>query len=295
MIKGSAGLINFVRGLDPGDPYNIAHPAAYLQHVSMTLSGLASTVAHPERVPEALIDSFKKDPSEAVGRLLPQLVGTDGAGLAAGGLRTAPREGVETGVANAAANGLKYGDELAGAGKLAPAAAEAPKDWSGLARSTDHVSEKAIHAGSVDAKLAQEFIDDQYPWLPELNNRWENGYTQNCAYTTVTVERRLNGIEAGAARREAPGILPLEPFGIKDPTTAWHSANSYDDVIRDLQARGEGARSAIFIGRGNSGHFFNALNTEHGVVFLDGQTGKLGLLEKNAKTIMHVPYGKGVP
>lgn len=93
VIKGSAGLINFVRGLNPQDPYNITHPADYLQHVSMTLSGLVSTAAHPERVPEALIDSFKKDPSEALGRLVPQLIGTDGAGLAVGGLRTAVREG----------------------------------------------------------------------------------------------------------------------------------------------------------------------------------------------------------
>lgn len=52
-----------------------------------------------------------------------------------------------------ATNGLKYGDELAAA----------PKDWSNLARSTDHVSEKAIHADSVDPKLAQEFTDDQFP------------------------------------------------------------------------------------------------------------------------------------
>ncbi|MCX4814289.1 toxin glutamine deamidase domain-containing protein [Streptomyces sp. NBC_01239] len=293
VIKGSADLVNFVRGLNPEDPYNITHPAAYVQNVNMTLAGLVSTAAHPERVPSALIDSFKKDPSEFVGRLIPQLVGTDGLGLAEGGLRIAAKEGLETSAASMASNGLKYGDELAGAEKAAAGAA--PKDWSDLARSTDHVSEKAIHADSVDPKLAQEFLDDQYPWLKDVNNRWEDGYTQNCAYTTVTVDGRLDGIEASAARREGPGHLPLEPLGVKDPATAWHKVDSYDDVIRDLQARGEGSRSAIFIGRGNSGHFFNAVNTEHGVVFLDGQSGKLGLLESDAKQIMHVPYGKGAP
>ncbi|MFD4880069.1 putative T7SS-secreted protein [Streptomyces sp. NPDC058420] len=293
VIKGSADLVNFVRGLNPEDPYNITHPAAYVQNVNMTLAGLVSTVAHPERVPSALIDSFKKDPSEFVGRLIPQLVGTDGLGLAEGGLRIAAKEGLETSAASMASNGLKYGDELVGAEKAAAGAA--PKDWSDLARSTDHVSEKAIHADSVDPKLAQEFLDDQYPWLKDINNRWEDGYTQNCAYTTVTVNGRLDGIEASAARREGPGHLPLEPLGVKDPATAWHKVDSYDDVIRDLQARGEGSRSAIFIGRGNSGHFFNAVNTEHGVVFLDGQSGKLGLLESDAKQIMHVPYGKGAP
>ncbi len=209
----------------------------------MTLAGLVSTVAHPERVPAALIDSFKKDPSEFVGRLIPQLVGTDGLGLAEGGLRIAAKEGLETSAASVASNGLKYGDELAGAEKAAAGAA--PKDWSDLARSTDHVSEKAIHADSVDPKLAQEFLDDQYPWLKDINNRWEDGYTQNCAYTTVTVNGRLDGIEASAARREGPGHLPLEPLGVKDPATAWHKVDSYDDVIRDLRARGK-ARGAPF-------------------------------------------------
>ncbi|MGV4982979.1 putative T7SS-secreted protein [Streptomyces sp. NRAIS4] len=285
VVKGAAGLVNFVRGLDPMDPYNLTHPAEYLQGVSMTLSGLVSTAAHPERALKAVVDGFEKDPSEFLGRLLPQLVGTDGAGLAAGGLRTAVEEGAEVTAANVAKGGLEHAGEDAAAGS----------NWSHLAQSTDHVSEKAIHYDSVDPKVAQEFLDDQYPWLKDINNRWEDGYTQNCAHTTVTVNHRLDGIEASAARREGPGHLPLEPLGVKDPATAWHKVDSYDDIIRDLNERGEGARSAVFIGRGNSGHFFNAVHTPHGVVFLDGQSGTLGLLEKDVKEIMHVPYGKGAP
>ncbi|MFE9664082.1 putative T7SS-secreted protein [Streptomyces sp. NPDC005955] len=92
-LKGTAGLVNFARGLNPTDPYNLTHPAAYLQNVSMTLSGLVSTAAHPERIATAVADGFKKDPSEFVGRLIPELIGTKGAGLARGGLRGAIREG----------------------------------------------------------------------------------------------------------------------------------------------------------------------------------------------------------
>ncbi|MEV5613489.1 toxin glutamine deamidase domain-containing protein, partial [Streptomyces sp. NPDC052225] len=234
----------------------------------------------------AAVDGFKKDPSEFVGRLLPELIGTKGAGLARGGMRMAMKEGLESGASNLAKGGAKYADEAAGA---------APKKWDDLARSTDHVKEKAIHADSVDPHKAQEFLDDQYPWLKDVNNRWEDGYTQNCAHTTVTVDRRLDGVEVSAAPRPGPGHLDVEQLGVKDPSTAWHRADSYDDVIRDLQARGEGSRSAVFIGRGDSGHFFNAVNTEHGVVFLDGQSGKLGMLERNVKEIMHVPYRNGAP
>ncbi|MGW7412101.1 putative T7SS-secreted protein [Streptomyces sp. NPDC054863] len=285
-LKGTAGLANFVRGLNPTDPYNLTHPAAYLQNVSMTLSGLVSTAAHPERIVTAAVDGFKKDPSEFVGRLIPELIGTKGAGLARSGARLGAKQGIEAAASNAATKGAKAADELAGG---------APKDWSDLARSTDHVKEKAIHADSVDPKRAKEFVDEQYPWLKDINNRWEDGYTQNCAHTTITVDRRLDGVEVSAARREGPGHLDVGQLGVKDPSTAWHRADSYDDVIRDLQARGEGARSAVFIGRGDSGHFFNAVNTPHGVAFLDGQSGALGTLERNVKEIMHVPYKNGVP
>ncbi|MGW3110577.1 putative T7SS-secreted protein [Streptomyces sp. NPDC001091] len=102
-LKGTAGLVNFARGLNPTDPYNLTHPAAYLQNVSMTLSGLVSAGTHPERTVQAAIDGLKKDPSEFVGRLIPELIGTKGAGLARGGLRLAVKEGAE----EAASQGIR--------------------------------------------------------------------------------------------------------------------------------------------------------------------------------------------
>ncbi|MEV5613641.1 putative T7SS-secreted protein [Streptomyces sp. NPDC052225] len=91
VIKGSAGLVNFARGLNPTDPYNLTHPAAYYQNVNMTLAGLASTASHPDRIVTAAVDGFKKDPSEFFGRLIPELIGTKGAGLAKSGLRMGAR------------------------------------------------------------------------------------------------------------------------------------------------------------------------------------------------------------
>lgn len=106
-LKGTAGLLNFVRGLNPLDPYNLTHPAAYLQNVSMTLSGLVSTAAHPERVVQATVDGFKKDPSEFLGRLLPELIGTKGAGLGRTALRTGLKEGAESAARSGAREGLE--------------------------------------------------------------------------------------------------------------------------------------------------------------------------------------------
>ncbi|PNG22558.1 toxin glutamine deamidase domain-containing protein [Streptomyces cahuitamycinicus] len=42
-----------------------------------------------------------------------------------------------------------------------------------------------------------------------------------------------------------------------------------------------------------SAHVFNAVNTKHGVVFLDGQSGTLAILEKNVSSIGHIPYRNG--
>ncbi|GGY51532.1 hypothetical protein GCM10010342_43620 [Streptomyces anulatus] len=46
----------------------------------MTLSGLVSTAAHPERSIQAAVDGFKKDPSELVGVMLPELLNSPMAG-----------------------------------------------------------------------------------------------------------------------------------------------------------------------------------------------------------------------
>ncbi|WP_078651662.1 putative T7SS-secreted protein [Streptomyces xylophagus] len=117
VVKGTAGILNFARGLNPTDPYNLTHPAAYFQNVNMTLAGLVSTGAHPERAAKTMLDDFMRDPSEGTGRLLPNLFG-DGAGLEAAFGRAALKEGmesaVETGIQRTAKDAA---GESAGAGR----------------------------------------------------------------------------------------------------------------------------------------------------------------------------------
>ncbi|MFG2899254.1 putative T7SS-secreted protein [Streptomyces zaomyceticus] len=87
VVKGTAGLLNFVRSVNPVDPYNLTHPAEYYKGVNMTLAGLVSTVANPDRALKNAWDAAKGDPSEFIGRLAPELLGTKGAGVIRGGLR----------------------------------------------------------------------------------------------------------------------------------------------------------------------------------------------------------------
>ncbi|MFE4262444.1 toxin glutamine deamidase domain-containing protein [Streptomyces sp. NPDC056883] len=281
--KGTAGMLNFARGLNPMDFYNLTHPAEYAQSVSTTLAGLVSTAAHPERIPGAFIDSFKDDPSEGLGRLIPELIGTKGLGGARVGARVGARIGKEA---------LEAGTE--GAAKHTPHPGSTPHeipDWKDLAKPTDQVSERAIHADSVTPDEAQGFLDDQYPWLKDINNTNEYGYTDNCSHNVVTVDRRLDGVEVSTSPKIDPDHIPPKELGLKDREPGDYDwVHGYDDIIRDLESAGEGARSVVYIERADgTAHVFNAVNTDHGVVFLDGQSGTLAKLE-DAAYIGHIPY-----
>ncbi|MFG2297747.1 putative T7SS-secreted protein [Streptomyces sp. NPDC048603] len=82
LIKGTAGLLNFVRAVNPTDPYNITHPAEYLTNLNNTVTGLAVAANDPVGTAKNMLDEFMKDPSEGIGKLIPELVGTKGLGAA---------------------------------------------------------------------------------------------------------------------------------------------------------------------------------------------------------------------
>ncbi|MFI0982000.1 putative T7SS-secreted protein [Streptomyces sp. NPDC021093] len=89
ITKGVIGLTNFVRSVNPTDPYNLSHPAEYYKATNMTLAGLATTAAHPDRALKGMWDTAKADPSEFLGTLVPELIGTKGAGMGLKGANTA--------------------------------------------------------------------------------------------------------------------------------------------------------------------------------------------------------------
>ncbi|MFD9564163.1 putative T7SS-secreted protein [Streptomyces sp. NPDC059994] len=107
IAKGTGGLLNFVRGLDPMDPYNLTHPADYYKHVNMTLAGLESAAVHPDRTFSDMRDAARKDPSEFAGRMVPELIGGKGGGLLKGTLRAGAKEGAESAGVNAARRAAK--------------------------------------------------------------------------------------------------------------------------------------------------------------------------------------------
>ncbi|MDX3538621.1 DUF6531 domain-containing protein [Streptomyces sp. MB09-01] len=82
VIKGTAGIANFARAVNPIDPYNLTHPAEYLTNLNSTAAGLVTMVNDPWGTGKQMLDEFMKDPTEGVGKILPELIGSKGLGAA---------------------------------------------------------------------------------------------------------------------------------------------------------------------------------------------------------------------
>ncbi|CAL9423274.1 putative T7SS-secreted protein [Streptomyces sp. enrichment culture] len=92
VIKGTAGLLNFVRGINPLDPYNLTHPAEYATSLNSLAAGLVLAANDPVGTGKQMVSDFTKDPYEGFGRLLPDValtVATGGGGAAVKGVRVA--------------------------------------------------------------------------------------------------------------------------------------------------------------------------------------------------------------
>ncbi|MCC0097672.1 DUF6531 domain-containing protein [Streptomyces flavotricini] len=80
VVKGAAGTVSFARALNPMDPYNLAHPAEYLTNLNSTAAGLVTMANDPWGAGKQMLDEFMKDPSEGIGKLIPDLIGSKGLG-----------------------------------------------------------------------------------------------------------------------------------------------------------------------------------------------------------------------
>ncbi|WP_338597169.1 toxin glutamine deamidase domain-containing protein [Saccharopolyspora sp. SCSIO 74807] len=187
--------------------------------------------------------------------------------------------------------------------KLGKAAFSMAKDWRFLARPTSHISEPAIHAGSANPAMRRWFLRDQHSWMNGENainaprfNASTPGYVENCSNNVATVEHRLNGVEVSTAPLHNPRWP--DPAALGNPNARFQDVSSYDDIIKDMHARGAGSRGVVYINRpGNpdlfikpTAHVFNVHHGPHGVEFLDGQTGNLAELEQNVDRIGYMPY-----
>ncbi|MEU2869595.1 putative T7SS-secreted protein [Streptomyces olivoreticuli] len=121
-VRSVTDMARFARTLNPLDPYNITHPAAYLDGVVQTDAGIVSLAAHPGRIPSTLLgDGWGSDPSEAAGRLFGNIAIAAATGGGSAGANAAERMavgGAERGLAR------KAGEEGAANGAARKAVTE---------------------------------------------------------------------------------------------------------------------------------------------------------------------------
>ncbi|MEV6496139.1 putative T7SS-secreted protein [Streptomyces prunicolor] len=261
VVKGTAGILNFARGLNPMDPYNITHPAAYVQNVNMTLAGLVSTAAHPERAAKTMLDDFMRDPSEGTGRFLPNLFG-DGAGLEAAFGRAALKEGMESAVETGVQRSAR---DAAGAGRKG--ATENPEGTS--RRPEETVCERDpidVATGHMVLPQTDISLPGSLPLILKrsFNSAYRSGRWFGPTWSS-TVDQRLEIDSEGVVfiaedsllltyPHPAPGLPTLPAHGprwplnredggytITDPDSGrvWHFADNGDDlaVLEQLDDR----------------------------------------------------------
>lgn len=117
LLSAGGGLVQFVRQIDPTNPYNLTHPAQYLQSMTDLYAGMVVAGSDPGATVSAMFKGAADDPGHAVGNLAGQVL----IGLATGGgsvaettvasvttdvaevtATTVVKDGVETGVQTAA-------------------------------------------------------------------------------------------------------------------------------------------------------------------------------------------------
>ncbi|MBT2545249.1 RHS repeat protein [Streptomyces sp. ISL-44] len=89
IAKGTAGMVNFGRALDPKDPYNITHPTVAQMGLNSMGADFLTAANTPDATAKALVDSAMKDPYEFGGKLVPEAAVSRGTGLLSSGSRTA--------------------------------------------------------------------------------------------------------------------------------------------------------------------------------------------------------------
>ncbi|WNM29976.1 RHS repeat-associated core domain-containing protein [Streptomyces sp. Li-HN-5-11] len=251
VVKGTAGIVDFARGLDPLDPYNLTHPAAFLQNKVQLLGGVVSMATHPERALASGWKAFQSDPAQFFGELLPQ------AALAAG-----------SGGAGAAA-------EVAEDGALAAEGAEAAAGESGVAETPGAAESQTpgdVESGGTDpvnlatGKMFLDQTDVSLPGAPgfAFKRRVESGCTHGRWFGpswASTVDQRLDITPAGIRflhedgmrlfyPHPAPGLPVLPTHGprwplnreaggytVTDPQTrrVWHFADRNEELAELVQ------------------------------------------------------------
>ncbi|MFE2264774.1 putative T7SS-secreted protein [Streptomyces griseosporeus] len=222
LIKGTAGLVNFVRSVNPLDPYNITHPAEYAMSLNSLAAGLVVAANDPLGTGRQMVSDFMKDPAEGFGRLLPDLALT--AATAGGG---------------AAVKGVRVAEEAADAARVRRLLDDVPEGTHGrpdFERTTKGTDPVDLASGRMF--LAQTDVELPGILLLTFTRRTESG----CAVGRFlgpswvsTVDERLEVDACGVVHVTADGLLVPYPHPVPGVVTGPESGTARAVLARDVE------------------------------------------------------------
>ncbi|WP_277953745.1 WXG100-like domain-containing protein [Saccharopolyspora soli] len=145
---------------------------------------------------------------------------------------------------------------------------------------------------NADTRGASGFASTYFPNLRYLNPSRD---IYNCTQTIIAVDEMLNGRHAPAP--ELPAHLRIganvdrnHPLRQRNPWAQPVNVETWDQVIH-MAAQVPNSRGYVIVYRADrSAHVMNVINTPRGVVFLDGQSGRLGRLDPDIHSVTYFQY-----
>ncbi|MGW0469484.1 putative T7SS-secreted protein [Streptomyces sp. NPDC003027] len=274
LIKGTAGLLNFVRSVNPLDPYNITHPAEYATSLNSLAAGLVVAVNDPVGTGSQMVKDFMKDPAEGFGRLIPDLALT--AATAGGG---------------AVVKGVRIGADAADAAR---ARNLLDKDPDGSRNTSD--GDRDAGGDPVDLATGHMYLPQTDVELPGIlplvfTRRTESG----CALGrflgpawTSTVDERLEIDAVGVLHVTAEGLLIPYPHPAPGAPTRPESGRARTLLARDA----DGDYTVTALDSGLVFHFTAPPGSEPGG---DGVAWLSGVTERNGHTLTVDRDENGLP
>ncbi|MFG2027728.1 putative T7SS-secreted protein [Streptomyces sp. NPDC048825] len=264
IIKGTAGILNFVRGINPMDPYNLTHPAEYATSLNSLAAGLVVAANDPIGTGTQMVKDFMKDPAEGFGRLLPDVALT-----------------VATGGGGAAVKGVRIAEEAADA---AQARKLIDDDPDGTHNTPD--GDRNQGGDPVDLATGRMYLPQTDVELPGIlplvfTRRTESGCTVGRflgpAWTS-TVDERLQIDAIGVVHVTADGLLIPYPHPVPGAPTTPETSRARTLLARDA----DGDYTVTDPDSGLTFHFTAPSGGEPGG---DGTAWLSGITERNGHTI----------
>ncbi|MEU6916547.1 putative T7SS-secreted protein [Streptomyces olindensis] len=275
IIKGTAGILNFVRSVNPVDPYNITHPAEYATSLNSLAAGLIVAANDPVGTGKQMVSDFMKDPAEGFGRLIPDLALT-----------------AATGGGGAAVKGIRIAEEAADAARARRLIDDAPEGTHNRPdgeRTTDGTDPVDLASGRMFLPQTDLAIPGILPLL--FTRRTESGCTAGRFLGpswTSTVDERLEVDAVGVIHVTADGLLIPYPHPVPGAPTTPSSGTARTLLARDA----DGDYTVTHPDSGLTFHFTAPPGSEPGD---DGVAWLSGITERNGHTITVDRGENGLP